>query len=66
MLEIVSPKESFKEGKEWFADTLPEAFEEAKELIEKAKERKGYNQVMDIILVNENDEIADQIFEKNL
>jgi len=31
-----------KEGKEWFADTLPEAFEEAKELIEKAKERKGY------------------------
>ena len=31
-----------KEGKEWFANTLPEAFEEAKELIEKAKERKGY------------------------
>ncbi len=25
------------------ADTLSEAFEEAKELIEKAKKRKGYN-----------------------
>jgi len=36
-------KKAEKEGKEWFADTLPEAFEEAKELIEKAKERKGYN-----------------------
>ncbi len=35
-------KKQEKEGKEWFADTLPEAFEEAKELIEKAKERKGY------------------------
>ena len=35
-------KKSEKEGKEWFADTLPEAFEEAKELIETAKERKGY------------------------
>lgn len=35
-------KKAEKEGKEWFADTLPEAFEEAKELIEKAKERKGY------------------------
>ena len=34
-------KKQEKEGKEWFADTLPEAFEEAKELIEKAKERKG-------------------------
>ncbi len=35
-------KKTEKEGKEWFADTLPEAFEEAKELIERAKERKGY------------------------
>ena len=35
-------KKTEKEGKEWFADTLPEAFEEAKELIEMAKERKGY------------------------
>ncbi|SOC16223.1 MazG nucleotide pyrophosphohydrolase domain-containing protein [Pseudobutyrivibrio ruminis] len=35
-------KKREKAGKEWFADTLPEAFEEAKELIEKAKERKGY------------------------
>ena len=35
-------KKQEKEGKEWFADTLPEAFEEAKELIERAKERKGY------------------------
>ncbi|MBE5919951.1 MAG: MazG family protein [Pseudobutyrivibrio ruminis] len=35
-------KKQEKKGKEWFADTLPEAFEEAKELIEKAKERKGY------------------------
>ncbi len=35
-------KKQEKVGKEWFADTLPEAFEEAKELIEKAKERKGY------------------------
>ena len=35
-------KKQEKAGKEWFADTLPEAFEEAKELIEKAKERKGY------------------------
>lgn len=36
-------KKQEKAGKEWFADTLPDAFEEAKELIEKAKERKGYN-----------------------
>ena len=35
-------KKQEKAGKEWFSDTLPEAFEEAKELIEKAKERKGY------------------------
>ncbi len=35
-------KKQEKEGKEWFTDTLPEAFEEAKELIERAKERKGY------------------------
>ena len=35
-------KKQEKAGKEWFGDTLPEAFEEAKELIEKAKERKGY------------------------
>jgi tetrapyrrole methylase family protein/MazG family protein len=36
-------KKAEKAGKEWHADYLPEAFEEAKELIEKAKERKGYN-----------------------
>lgn len=35
-------KKAEKAGKEWYADYLPEAFEEAKELIEKAKERKGY------------------------
>ena len=30
-----------KAGKEWTEVYLPEAFEEAKELIEEAKERKG-------------------------
>ena len=32
-----------KHGKEWADEYLPEAFEEAKELIEAAKERKGFN-----------------------
>ena len=31
-----------KEGKEWTEEYLPGAFEEAKELIERAKNRKGY------------------------
>ena len=31
-----------KEGKEWTEEYLPDAFEEAKELIERAKKRKGY------------------------
>lgn len=31
-----------KSGKEWMNDRLPEAFEESKELIERAKRRKGY------------------------
>ena len=31
-----------QKGKEWMDAKLPEAFEEAKELIEKAKERKGF------------------------
>ena len=35
-------KRSQKKGKEWMDEKLPEAFEEAKGLIEKAKERKGY------------------------
>ena len=35
-------KKAEKAGKEWHADYLPEAFEEAKKLIEQAKERKGY------------------------
>ncbi len=35
-------KKAEKAGKEWHADYLPEAFEEAKQLIELAKERKGY------------------------
>ena len=35
-------KKQEKAGKEWIADTLPGAIEDAKELIEKAKERKGY------------------------
>ena len=35
-------KKAEKAGKEWHADYLPDAFEEAKQLIEQAKERKGY------------------------
>ena len=35
-------KRAQKKGKEWMDAKLPEAFEEAKELIEKAKERKGF------------------------
>ena len=35
-------KKAEKSGKEQYADYLPKAFEESKELIEKAKERKGY------------------------
>ena len=35
-------KKAEKTGKEWHADYLPDAFEEAKQLIEQAKERKGY------------------------
>ncbi len=35
-------KKAQKKGKEWMDEKLPEAFEEAKELIEKAKERKGF------------------------
>ena len=35
-------KKAQKKGKEWMDARLPEAFEEAKELIEKAKERKGF------------------------
>ena len=31
-----------KDGKEWTEEYLPGAFEEAKELIERAKKRKGY------------------------
>ena len=31
-----------KSGKEWMNEHLPEAFEESKELIERAKKRKGY------------------------
>ena len=34
-------KKQEKQGKEWADEYLPEAFEEAKELIEAAKERKG-------------------------
>lgn len=34
-------KKAEKAGKEWHADYLPEAFKEAGEFIEKAKERKG-------------------------
>ena len=32
-----------KAGKEWTEEYLPEAFEEAKELIEAAKKRKGFD-----------------------
>ncbi len=35
-------KKAEKAGKEWHADYLPEAFEEAKGLIEQAEKRKGY------------------------
>ncbi len=35
-------KRQEKEGKEWYADYLPGAFEEARALITKAEERKGY------------------------
>ena len=35
-------KKREKAGKEWTENYLPEAFEEAKELIDKAAERKGY------------------------
>ena len=34
-------KRQEKEGKEWYADYLPDAFNEAHELIDKAQERKG-------------------------
>ncbi len=36
-------KKQEKQGKEWTDEYLPGAFEEAKELIEAAKERKGFN-----------------------
>ena len=36
-------KKQEKHGKEWADEYLPGAFEEAKELIEAAKERKGFN-----------------------
>ncbi len=35
-------KKEEKPGKEWHEDYLPDAFSEAKQLIEKAEERKGY------------------------
>ncbi len=35
-------KKAEKAGKEWHADYLPDAFEEAKGLIEQAEKRKGY------------------------
>ena len=35
-------KRAQKKVKEWMDAKLPEAFEEAKELIERAKERKGF------------------------
>ena len=35
-------KRKEKEGKEWQADYLPGAFNEAEELIQKARERKGF------------------------
>ena len=34
-------KKQEKEGREWYADYLPEAFREAHEYLEKAAERKG-------------------------
>ena len=36
-------KKKEKAGKEWTEEYLPEAFEEAKELIEAAKKRKGFD-----------------------
>ena len=36
-------KKQEKAGKEWTEEYLPEAFEEAKELIEAAKKRKGFD-----------------------
>lgn len=35
-------KKTEKSGKEWMDEKLPDAFEEAKQLIDKAKERKGF------------------------
>ena len=35
-------KKKEKEGKEWYADYLPGAFNEAHKLIDKAQERKGF------------------------
>ena len=35
-------KKAEKAGKEWCADYLPEAFNEAEKFIQKARERKGY------------------------
>ena len=35
-------KKAQKKGKEWMDVKLPEAFEESKELIDRAKERKGF------------------------
>ncbi len=35
-------KKAEKAGKEWHADYMPEAFEEAKGMIEQAEKRKGY------------------------
>ena len=36
-------KRQEKQGKEWTEEYLPDAFEEAKELIEAAKKRKGFD-----------------------
>jgi len=38
----VKIKEQEKSGKEWYADYLPKAFDEAEEFIDKARARKGY------------------------
>ena len=38
-------KRQEKEGKEWYADYLPDAFNEAHELIDRAQERKGFKQI---------------------
>ena len=37
-------KRSEKAGKEWTSQYLPDAFREARELIQKAEERKGIKQ----------------------